>query len=432
MTKPNIIFLHSHNTGCYVQPYGHAVPTPNLQRFAERGVLFRGAFAASPTCSPSRAGFMTGQYPHCCGMTGLAHRGFSLNDPRHHIAHTLRGAEYHTMLLGVEHTCRDIADAGYDETYPPDLRDAADVAPQAVEIIRRDHGKPFFLSVGLKQTHRPFPKPGDEEDERNVLPPALLPDVAAVRRDMAGFKTAARQMDACWGQIFDALDESGLSDRTLVFCFSDHGLQFPRMMTNVTDHGLRVYLIVRGPGGFDGGGVVDPMVSLIDLFPTVCDVAGIALPAWLQGKSLCPLVNGVVDQLHEQLFGEMNYHAAYEPQRTVRTDRWRYIRRFDERDHIVLYNADDSPSKQVLMNHGWSTQRRDQEMLFDLIFDPQESHNLAGDPGAAAQLSEMRALLDRWMHETDDPLLRGPMPIPPGAVVNDPDTVSPSDRPTST
>ena len=428
MTKPNIVFLHSHNTGCYVQPYGHAVATPNLQRMAERGVLFSHAFAASPTCSPSRASIMTGQYPHNNGMIGLAHRGFSLDDPRHHIAHALYRAGYHTILLGVEHTCRDIADAGYDETYPPELCDAADVAPKAVEIIRRGHDKPFFLSIGLTQTHRPFPEPGPGDDERYALPPAPLPDVPAVRRDMARFKTAARQMDGCWGRIIDVLDETGLSDRTLVFCFSDHGLQFPRMMTNLTDHGLRVYLIAHGPGGFEGGKVIESMVSLMDLFPTVCDVADIAPPPWLQGKSVRPLVDGSADVLHKHLFAEMNFHAAYEPQRTVRTDRWRYIRRFDERDRVVLCNADDSPSKQVLMDCGWSVQPHDQEMLFDFIFDPQQSHNLAGNPGASATLSKMRGLLDHHMRETNDPLLHGPMPIPVGAEINNSDSISPRDR----
>ena len=80
MTQPNILYLHSHDTGRYVQPYGHAIPTPNLQRLAEQGVLFRQNFCANPTCSPSRACLLTGQYAHSNGMIGLAHRGFSMPD----------------------------------------------------------------------------------------------------------------------------------------------------------------------------------------------------------------------------------------------------------------------------------------------------------------------------------------------------------------
>jgi arylsulfatase A-like enzyme len=80
VTRPNILYLHSHDTGRYIQPYGHAVPTPHMQKLAEEGILFRKAFCAGPTCSPSRAALLTGASPHSCGMTGLAHRGWSLND----------------------------------------------------------------------------------------------------------------------------------------------------------------------------------------------------------------------------------------------------------------------------------------------------------------------------------------------------------------
>src|SRR5688500_20272882 len=88
--KPNILYLHSHDTGRFIQPYGHQVPTPNIQRLADQGLLFRKAFCAAPTCSGSRSALLTGQYPHANGMMGLAHRGFELYDYSHHIVHTLR------------------------------------------------------------------------------------------------------------------------------------------------------------------------------------------------------------------------------------------------------------------------------------------------------------------------------------------------------
>ena len=87
---PNILYLHSHDTGRYAQPYGHQVPMPNVQALADQGVLFRQAFCAAPTCSASRACLLTGQYGQTNGMLGLAHRGWSLRDYSHHIVHTLR------------------------------------------------------------------------------------------------------------------------------------------------------------------------------------------------------------------------------------------------------------------------------------------------------------------------------------------------------
>jgi N-sulfoglucosamine sulfohydrolase len=91
---PNIIYLHSHDTGRYVQPYGHQIPTPNIQRLADQGLLFRRAFCAAPSCSGSRACLLTGQWAHVNGMTGLAHRGWKLDDYGRHLVHPLREAGY--------------------------------------------------------------------------------------------------------------------------------------------------------------------------------------------------------------------------------------------------------------------------------------------------------------------------------------------------
>ncbi|MFL5903661.1 MAG: sulfatase-like hydrolase/transferase, partial [Solirubrobacteraceae bacterium] len=97
---PNIVYIHSHDTGRYVQPYGRQVVTPNIQRLADQGLLFRNAFSAAPSCSPSRAALLTGRWPHCNGMNGLAHRGFALDDPSQHIVNTLKGAGYWTAMVG--------------------------------------------------------------------------------------------------------------------------------------------------------------------------------------------------------------------------------------------------------------------------------------------------------------------------------------------
>ena len=121
---PNIIYIHSHDSGRYLQPYGYAVPTPNLQRLATEGVLFRRAFSAAPTCSPSRAALLTGQCPHSNGMLGLAHRGFSLNDYKKHIVHTLRTKGYRSVLAGLQHVAAQPETIGYDEIISPKSKSA--------------------------------------------------------------------------------------------------------------------------------------------------------------------------------------------------------------------------------------------------------------------------------------------------------------------
>ncbi|HEY64962.1 MAG TPA: sulfatase [Caldilineae bacterium] len=425
MNHPNILYIHSHDTGRYVQPYGHAVPTPNIQRLAEEGVLFRQAFCAAPTCSPSRAALLTGQCAHSSGMIGLAHRGFSLHDYRQHIVHTLRAAGYTSTLIGIQHVAQDASVIGYDQVVPVESNRAEHVAPAAAAFLKSRPSQPFFLSAGFIETHREFHEPGPQEDPRFCLPPHPLPDTPETRRDMAAFKASARVLD--WGisMVLDALEESGLAEDTLVICTTDHGIAFPGMKCNLTDHGIGVMLIMRGPGGFTGGRVCDAMVSHIDIFPTICDLLEIERPPWLQGESLLPLIRGEVDEIHDEIFAEVTYHAAYEPQRAVRTRRWKYIRRFDGRDRPVLPNCDDGLSKDVWLRHGWRDRPVATEQLYDLVFDPNETRNLADDPAMAGVLEEMRGRLERWMRATDDPLLRGPVPAPPGARVNDPDGLSP-------
>ena len=134
MKHPNILYIHSHDTGRYVQPYGYAIPTPSIQRLAEQGVLFRQAFCAAPTCSPSRAALLTGQCAHSSGMIGLAHRDFSLREPKQHLLHTLRTVGYESTLIGVQHVARAPEVIGYDRIVKVQNNRVEHVAPAAVDF----------------------------------------------------------------------------------------------------------------------------------------------------------------------------------------------------------------------------------------------------------------------------------------------------------
>ncbi len=427
--KPNIIYLHSHDSGRYLQPFGHAVPTPNLQRLASEGVLFRRAFSAAPTCSPSRSALLTGQCPHRNGMLGLAHRGFSLNDYNQHILHTLRPAGYRSVLAGLQHIAADPKTIGFDEVLHPKSTAAANVAPGAVEFLGRADDAPFFLDVGFFETHREYPKPTPADDPRYTLPPAPIPDTPETRLDTAAYHASARNLDLAVGQILDAVDRNGLAGNTLVISTTDHGVAFPLMKCNLEDSGWGVSLIMRGPGGFSGGRVVDALISQLDVYPTLCDLAGVAHPAWLEGKSMLPVIRGDVKEINDEVFAEVTYHAAYEPKRAVRTSRWKYIRRYGDKHTPVLPNCDDGLSKSVWLEYGWGKMRLPEESLYDLIFDPNEQNNLVADAASATVLTEMRGRLDRWMRRTGDPLLNGPVPAPHGAQINNPDGVSPNETP---
>jgi arylsulfatase A-like enzyme len=142
-----------------------------------------------------------------------------------------------------------------------------------------------------------------------------------------------------------------------------------------------------------------------------------------------PLVRGEAERLHEAIFAETTYHAAYQPHRAVRTERWKYIKRFDDYEHPVLANCDESASKDLLVEAGWGDQIVPVEQLYDLVLDPAEGTNLAADPARSEALGEMRGRLEAWMRETGDPLLEGPVAPPPGAIVNEQWQLSPDDPP---
>ena len=428
MPKPNILYIHSHDTGRYLQPYGHAIPTPNLQRLAEKGVLFRRAYCAAPTCSPSRAALLTGQSPHSAGMLGLANRGFVLGDFRQHIIHTLKSAGYTSALAGIQHLTstkfhRGAEAVGYDKVLT-EVRTEAHTA--AADFIRSQPAEPFWLTVGFFETHREFPTEHDVNPDY-VLPPAPFPDTPRTRQDMANYIAMAKTLDEKVGALLQTLDDSGLRNDTLIIYTTDHGLAFPDMKCNLTDHGIGVALIMDGPAPFSGGRVIDAMVSHIDIFPTLCDLLEIDPPAWLQGHSILPLLTGELDSIRDEVFAEVNYHAAYEPKRALRTERYKYIRRYDERRAPVLSNIDDGFAKSEWLDAGYADSPVAPEQLYDTVLDPGERVNLIAEPDYADVLADMRLRLDRWMRDTDDPLLSGHVPRPPGVELNDPDGLSPRD-----
>lgn len=411
---PNILYLHSHDSGRYLRPYGHSVPTPNLMRIAKSGILFRNMYCAAPTCSASRSALLTGQSPHAAGMNGLAHLGWSLHDYKQHMLHTLRSAKgYYTVLAGLQHIATDPKKIGFDEVLTDKNQHAAHVADHAVAWLNKSPRTPFFMDCGFFETHREFPKPTDNADY--ILPPAPLPDNPSTRYDMAGFHQSARDMDNAVGRVLDALEKNGLIENTIIISTTDHGIAFPDMKAHLRDGGIGVSFMMRGPGIFSKPGVCDALLSQIDVFPTLCEHLDIARPPWLTGTSFLPVLRNEKSEVNDVIFSEVTYHAAYEPKRCARTQRYKYIRRFDGRTRAVLPNCDDGPSKTYWMKQGWKERPLyEEEELYDLDFDPLEHHNLANDPKYRQIHDQLRERLANWMKSTNDPLLKGPVPVPAG------------------
>lgn len=431
----NILYLHCHDLGRYLEPYGYAIPSPSLQKLAEEGVLFIQAFSIAPTCSPSRASLVTGQYPHCCGMYGLATdaAGYTLNDYSQHISLYLNQHDYETALSGEQHVAglpwHDPNEVGYrrmlnnenSSTLPTNHHER--VTKDAVNFIGEKHERPFFLSVGYEEPHRRnqvdkrvFSKSIETEpeniDDRYCQPMPHLPDNKTTRREMANFKQGVSIMDKSMGLVIEALKENNLYEDTIIICTTDHGPRLPGMKTTLTDRGTGVMLIIKGPkgSGFINGKVSDALVTHMDLYPMLCDLLEINKPHWLQGKSILPLVKDDAEKIHEEIFTEQNYHGPYRPLRAIRTEQYKYIRRFEKEQ---AKGVDRGPSQEMLDGFGWQELPQSSEELYDLVFDPHENNNLAYDANYNNILHDLSNRMNKWMIETQDPLKIDRSPEPP-------------------
>lgn len=432
----NILYIHTHDSGRVLSPYGYQVPTPHLKAFAKEAVLFRQAYCAGPTCSPSRAAMLTSLYPHQNGMLGLAQRGFSM-DYKKHLVQYLNAKGYHTALCGIQHEagwyldCGDGAkQIGYQEELTKDnsgyrQEDLIDWDKEnAGEVCRwlkkYNSEKPFFLSYGMYATHRRFPDRADNEVKAGyVLPPYPMPDSPETREDFTGYIKSVKSADTCFGQVINSLKEAGLWEDTIILFTTDHGLANPFAKCTLSDSGVGVALMLHTPGTGSHGIVTDNLVSHVDVFPTLCDLAGLEKPDYLEGVSFARTVLGEKEPTREAVFGEINFHTSYEPARFVRTSRYKYIRYYDTTYlDINQSNIDESLSKEYFVRHGLDRQHKYQEALYDLIYDPGERNNLSGRAEYEPVRKEMAEKLEEFQKKTADPLLDGPIAIKPGWKVN--------------
>ncbi len=441
----NVLYIHTHDTGRIIGPYGYRTPTPNIDAFFQGGVSFQRAYSAAPTCSPSRAALLTGCFPHQVGMLGLAQRGFEF-DTEKHLARFMAALGFQTVLCGVQHEVgyyldHDVAAGplGYAVDLTKDHRsyeeadlvywDAANADSLCEWLVTEAHGEPFFASYGLHATHREFPTTvGLGIDVDSSLPPPTILNRAESREDFARYLTSAKFADENIGRVLGALRDAGLAEDTIVILTTDHGAPFPFGKSTLSDAGTGVMLAMQVPGA-KYRGPFDGLISHVDVFPTLCELLGVATPDHVSGVSFAELFTHGTYGGDEAVFAEMNFHTSYEPARSVRTDRWKYIRYFDP-DHTKfnLSNIDRSPLKDFYLQHGLAELHKEPEQLYDTYYDPAERNNLIASLEHASVADRMRTLLREHMQRTDDPLSAGPIPIDARWRVNRADAIDPSSK----
>src|SRR6266851_2998713 len=417
MANTSVLFFTCHDLGQHLGCYGRTtVSSPALDALALAGVRFEYSFCTAPQCSPSRASLHTGCYPHSAGVMGLAHPpfGWRLNPAERHTAQLLREAGYSTTLVGMQHLVEHGAERelGYSQVLPvaPAYSEAEAAVALLHDLARQE--RPFYLEVGFEEPHRPYDFGGAQPDtSRGVAIPPYLPDAPASRQDLAAFQGAIRQMDDGVGRILHALDDLAIADHTLVVFATDHGAAMPRAKCTLYDPGIEVALLWRWPNFLPAGRVVRDMVSNVDVTPSLLDALGLPVPAAVQGRSFWPLLSGNRYVPREEIFAEKTFHTYYEPMRAIRTLVHKLIVNFEVSTTVDVPTDIRSSPIYPLMLPEFGGVRPPVE-FYDLQADPREQHNLADRPEVAAIQADLRRRLLRWMEQTDDPLLHGPVASP--------------------
>jgi len=407
--RPNILWLVSEDNFPFIGAYGDRIAhTPAIDAFAASGVLFANAFSNAPVCAPSRFSIITGMYPQSCG-------------PAHHMRAQgrlpafLRGFPQYLREAG--YYCTNNAKTDYNAEL--DMQSMWNDSSERAHWRNRPAGAPFFAVFNFMTTHESqlFKVTDGRVKPDAVRVPAYLPDVPAVRRDIASYYSLMERMDGEIAEHLAALEAAGLADDTIVFYYSDNGGVLPRSKRYCYDEGLHTALIMRVPKNWahvapaPAGSRLTYPVSLIDLPPTVLTLAGIDPPAYMQGRSLV----GDQSAKREFAFGMRNrMDERYDMVRTVRDERYRYIRNYSPHRIYAQHQAfawqmdsyrafeklHDAQELDVVQARFFG--EKPAEELYDLVADPDQVENLIDVPEHRARIVEMRAALDAHMVAVND------------------------------
>jgi len=447
IARPNILWLCADDfTPLVCGAYGNQqVRTPNLDRLAEMGTRFDHAYCSCPLSTPSRQAFWTGRYPRSIGVTlsptplpedevtlptllkGVGYETVAIGKthyyaPRgHEFDWWIDRAEYRqwlqqkgarrvpsdTPVLGPWRPFYDPASVWLNSDCLPygafdsDM-DGTYFALRAEDYLLREHPSPFFLYVSFYETHSPFPFPIEYRgryDPSAFTVPSVRPDdvdqLPSVFRSLttaekqgiiAACHTSAEFMDKNVGIVLDALEVSGHADDTFVIFTSDHGYmlgQHGRFEKHCCyDPAVRSALLMRFPELIREGGASNELVELIDVVPTILKLCGATVPANVQGRSLLPLLRGEVATHREWVIAEY----ADNEEAMIRTDRWKLIYSTGRRRRQDGYALSRSVGRSV--------------RLYDMVRDPDETTNLAGQSGHAATVRELIDRLAVHMKDT--------------------------------
>ena len=407
--KPNFLWITSEDNGPFLGCYGDSfATTPHLDKLASEGALYENAFANAPVCAPARFTIITGTYAPAMGTQHM--RSTNAIPARiRFLPQYLREAGYY---------CANNPKEDYNTLKPAG---AWNESSGRAHYRKRATGQPFFSVFNLAVSHESSIHKSSgtlKHDPARVVLPPYHPDTPEIRHDWAQYYDKVQEMDAQAGKLLRELEEAGLAEDTIVFYFADNGGVLPRSKRFLYDSGTRIPLIIRFPKRFQHlapgkpGAKLNRLVSFVDLAPTLLNLAGIEIPAHMQGQAFL----GPRQQPPRQyvyLFRD-RMDERYDLMRAVRNKRFEYIRNYMPHriygQHLeYLWRAPAARSWERAYREGkcneaqsafWKT--KPAEELYDIKADPHEVRNLAHDPEYRDVLSRMRRANAKWIREIHD------------------------------
>ncbi|NOH62334.1 sulfatase [Vibrio sp. RE88] len=449
--RPNIVVIMAEDLSPRFGAYGDKVAnTPNIDAFADQAVRFDNAYAMAPISAPSRAGVITGRFPNSIGLQHMRTVQFKekpyVGVPPEHIKaypEILRRNNYFTYndtKTDYQFT-NGLADPGPFTIWDQQGK-YSDLTDQNIPFPWREfdlQGKNFYLRYNPQITHessvyfadtahqsmQSYIEKWDElrqlyqierTNVKDVTVPDFLPDTPEVRRDIARHYDNIQILDRQIGKLFAALKKDNLWDNTIVIITSDHGDGLPRHKRTLYDTGLQVPFIAYVPEQYQPSGWKQPgqadqrLVSFEDLAPTLLGFAGAEIPDYMHGNDLSAddstprqYAYSVRDRM-----GAVVYRG-----RTVRDERFRYIRNYNQapEDFDSLFSLSQGAVQSLLEGRDDQTLTREQaqifaakpeEELYDTVSDPQQLHNLADNPAYQDELERFRLALAEWQSHYAD------------------------------
>ncbi|MEK3883258.1 sulfatase-like hydrolase/transferase [Paenibacillus sp. PL2-23] len=415
--KPlNILWISLEDTSPRFGCYGDAVArTPHIDQLSREGCRYPNTFATAGVCAPSRCAVITGMYSTYVGGQHMRTTHTNQDTPELPTPYEIVPPSYVKVfseyLRAQGYYCTNNLKTDYQ--FKPPFTAWDECGPDG-HWRNRGANQPFFAVFNTTVTHESKMWPREEEELKTnpdeVALPPYLPDTLLVREAIARHYDNLSLADDYVGKLLQQLEEDGLSENTVVMLWSDHGEGLPRAKRWTYDAGIRVPLIVRWPGRIQPGTVNERLVSLIDLAPTVLELANLQIPAHLQGKSF-------LHKGEERAYiyaARDRYDESYDMVRAVRDKQYKYIRNYYPTQSYQLWIPflNQHPIQRELWRlheegklEGLAAQfvgnGRPVEELYDCQGDPYEQHNLANKPEYSKELQRMREALEQWRTKYD-------------------------------